>query len=206
MFVPYTKGGVLNKKIQKIMKKSGLGMDAVEMGGTMLKMRLQSSSIARRKTCEDECVTCETTRQEEREAEGDKEKNRVKKSRCRQESVCYRIECRLCEREGKKAVYIGETGRNAFCRLKEHMRLYEKRDKKSVLWKHVEEKHGLTRAEGDTEGKEVWKVKVTEVFNNDSLGRQVTEGVNQRREKKEELLNEREEWGANVVTRVGRLN
>ena len=83
---------------------------------------------------------------------------------------------------------------------------HDKRDKKSVLWKHVEEKHELTSEEEKAEGKKVWKVKVTEIFNNDPLGRQVTEGVNQRREKRDELLNEREEWGTNVITRVGRLN
>ena len=43
-----------------------------------------------------------------------------KKPNCRQSNTTYRITCQLCLKEGIKAVYIGETSRSMYKRMREH--------------------------------------------------------------------------------------
>ena len=40
---------------------------------------------------------------------------------CRKESVNYKFTCKPCKKEEKKIFYLGETGRSAYERAKEHV-------------------------------------------------------------------------------------
>ena len=57
---------------------------------------------------------------------------------CVRRNVNYEI---LCTREGCDHVYIGETGRNAFCRGREHLKGMEKMCGDSVLVEHLRDYH-----------------------------------------------------------------
>ena len=104
-----------------------------------------------------------------------------------------------------KAIYIGETGRNAHMRAMEHKRLYERKDIKSALWKHVKERHSGVEEERIGKCEEVWRFRVTEVFLNDSMRRQVNEGVLIQETPEAELVNQQDEFRRNVVARIGRV-
>ena len=46
---------------------------------------------------------------------------RSKLGKCYMKSCCYQIVCVQCLMEGRKAVYIGETSRTAWERIREHL-------------------------------------------------------------------------------------
>ena len=54
------------------------------------------------------------------------------------ENFYYEIEC---TREGYGYMYHSETCRNAYSRRQEHLKGVERRDRNSVLVKHVRDKH-----------------------------------------------------------------
>ena len=61
------------------------------------------------------------------------------KGNCRASSVTYELKCSSCG-----DVYVGETGRNAYVRGKEHLRAMDKEQESSVLHKHHRDKHQCT--------------------------------------------------------------
>ena len=192
IFVPYTKGGVLKKRIDKVLKRTKVRAEAVEKGGCMLKRRLQRSSIRRDKKCgEKDCAACATA-----------DRKGKRESRCREENVCYAVYCSECKEKGKRSVYYGETGRNVYCRSKEHMKKYEKKDEESVFWEHIEKEHGKERDE-KVSYCEDWDYEVIGSFRGDSLMRRINEAVCIRREEKESLLNRQEEFGYYNMRTVG---
>ena len=70
----------------------------VERGGNSIQGILCRSNPWKEKKCGDgECMVCRT------EVKGD----------CRVESVVYEVKYTKCEVEGKRRVYVGETGRSA---------------------------------------------------------------------------------------------
>ena len=102
------------------MKNSGLKIKVIEKTGTAIKSKFQKSNPFKKEKCEEDCMVCQTNG----------------KGNCEQVGVTYEIECQRC-----KAVYVGETSRNAKKRGSEHMKeLKEKRDT-SVLWRHCKEQH-----------------------------------------------------------------
>ena len=74
------------------------------------------------------------------------------------ERVTYEIKCNECDSE-----YIGETARNAYTRVIEHLEALKKKNERSLLWRHCEEKH-------DNEIQE-FRMNVTGMYNNDSMAR-----------------------------------
>ena len=77
------------------------------------------------------------------------------KINCRRNTVCYRITCLLCLRAGlpahhdcydDAACYFGQSGKNAHCRIKEHVAKFSSKTAKvreeSAFVKHLESTHG----------------------------------------------------------------
>ena len=97
-------------------------MKVVERAGKSIKSQLQSSYPFKEKKCVNNCFVCLSNG----------------KGNCRKSNVNYEI---VCTRQGCEYVYIGETGRNAFCRGREHLKGMEKKCDDSVLIEHIREAH-----------------------------------------------------------------
>ena len=104
---------------------------------------------------------------------------------------CWRDYSLVCEECG--AEYFGESDRNAFTRGAEHLLNKEAQDEnRSVLKLHANHHHG---------GADVrFNMKVTGLHN-DSLDRQVTEGVNIANFRGDVLMNRRGELGGVRIER-----
>ena len=100
----HTPEGILKKRLQerdaKMVEAMGVRkVKFVERGGRSIQGILCQSNPWKAKQCGGrDCMVCKT------EAKGD----------CRVESVVYQVDCAKCEKEGKRSVYIGETGRSAW--------------------------------------------------------------------------------------------
>ena len=112
---------------------------------------------------------------------------------CWREGVTYSLVCEECGQG--VAEYFGETGRNGFTRGEEHLANMEAAvadENKSVLQLHSNHHHN---------GAEVrYSMRVTGLHN-DSLDRQVTEGVNISNFQGDVLMNRRGELGGVRVER-----
>ena len=62
-------------------------------------------------------------------------------SKCRTNNVSYESTCKLCEKEGRQRVYIGETARNLYTRSKEHYRDLKNNVQTSWMLKHINAEH-----------------------------------------------------------------
>jgi hypothetical protein len=149
IFVPPTPGSELQRRYRREIKRQGFKVKVVEKSGATLKHMLQKSDPCRSPTCNRiNCLVCRT--------EG--------KGKCDREGVTYEIKCNGCDSE-----YIGETARSAYTTGVEHLQALEKKNERSVLWRHCEEKH-------DNEIQE-FKMNVTGMYNNDAMARQIAESV-----------------------------
>ena len=92
----------------------------------------------------------------------------------------YEVECRLCP-ENRRAKYIGETSRNLYTRMKEHIKGGQ--NDESFMTKHMEAYH---------DGKEADFIARVTHANRDCLTRQIREGVLIR--KGEFNMNTKSEW------------
>ena len=126
--------------------------------------------------CDQDCLICN----------GENGKN------CRKRGVVYQIWCRTCDTNGVKSIYIGESGNCGHQRACDHVREYESENEetkvKSVMRKHVDSVHG-----GDKTGIE-FDMKITDIFKNDPLGRQIMEGIRIRLLKCHHSLNSKDEF------------
>ena len=132
--------------------------------------------------------------------------------------MTYSIQCKRCseEEEGRKTVYIGETGRSAFERMREHFHNFNnklepklktisddiegdknknEKDKGSAMWLHSKHEHNGTLSNDD------WIARITSTHRG-ALNRQVTEGIRISNEGVENLLNSKNEFGANNFTEI----
>ena len=105
-------------------------------------------------------------------------------------NVNYKVTCKLCP-EGREAVYVGETARNLYTRMKEHC---SGGGEGSFMMKHLEEAH---------EGREGnFEARVTKT-NKDCLSRQVREGVYiSQKGAKNLLMNTKSEWHQPSLYRI----
>lgn len=92
------------------------------------------------------------------------------KGRCDREGVVYRGTCIICEEGGKKALYIGESGRSAYARGKDHLKAIEnpQSNTHNAFVKHMAEEHGEEEAK--------FRMDIIKAFDK-PLERQVREGV-----------------------------
>ena len=123
--------------------------------------------------------------------------------KCRQESVVYTIECKVCQAQEKTSKYIGETSRSAYERFKEHFWLFRmkkqgdltKNQSNSALYTHSLEEHGGTLQVQD------WETKILSSHRT-SLSRQTKEAYLISRAGVDSLLNSKNEYGANNLTEL----
>ena len=177
IFVPNTPGSELKKRYEEEVGKSQVKVKIVESAGRSIKSMLQRSDPSGASDCQppqkDECPVCLSGYRA-----------------CRKEGVTYQINCNSCEE-----VYVGETADNAHHRGKQHADRLSKRADDSVLWKHVRSKHAAA------DPPPVFSMKVTGVFRNDALLRQVTEG-NLINKVSGTCMNSRSEWNHQSIPRI----
>ena len=88
---------------------------------------------------------------------------------CTAGRVVYEISCKVCDLTEFKAVYVGETARNAYKRGCEHVDSRDKEKEESMMLKHELEVHGGEKVD--------WRLDVVGTYRKNPLGRQVFEGV-----------------------------
>ena len=170
MFIPATPNSRLKKQYEAIIKESKIPIRVVERSGTTVKQKLQRSNPLSTGQCADKenCMVCRT---------GGKN--------CRKEGVNYSITCDKCG-----AVYIGETGRNAYTRGVEHDNDLRNKSKNSVLWRHTSQEHY------DDDTPPTYTMRVTAINTNDATMRQVVEGIQIQKISPDVIINNRSEWTA----------
>ena len=183
MIIPQTPNSLLLRMYQEEIKRSGLKIHVTEKGGIQLKHQLQRSNPFQRKKCErTNCLLCTSNG----------------KGSCRSRGVNYTITCTDCEQQqGLESIYIGETSRTPYTRGVEHLDNLAKKRESSVLWKHCRSQH-----DGVLENCH-FRMDVTGVYRNDTMLRQIGEGVRIQRTPPQQLMNDRSEWNFIRLPRVG---
>ena len=172
IFIPATPRSELLKRVRQAAKeteKDGIKFTYIEMGGRTIKRELQRSNPTATPGCDlPDCACCKD--------------GRGKGGPCHRNNVNYVVTCKLCP-EGREAIYIGESARNLYIRMKEHL---SNKGEGSFICKHLDEKHqGMV---GNFEA------RVTKT-NRDCLTRQVREGVQILQQgHKHPLMNTKSEW------------
>ena len=114
---------------------------------------------------------------------------------CRKMNVNYTAECKPCNKQGKRRVYIGETYRNIHVRSGEHYNAMKNKNKNSWMYQHIQKEHN-----GDIE-KAKFKWKVTGSFQKAML-RQISEAVAIQNTDTNECLNLKTEYFSHKTNRL----
>ena len=138
-------------------------------------------------------------------------KDHNNKINCRRNTVCYRVTCLLCLRAGRPAehdvydgaaCYFGQSGKNAHCRIKEHVSKFSSKTAKvreeSAFFKHLENTHG-GKAEDKTFA-DRYEVRILKAYKK-PFTMCVEEGT-YISSHKGELLNSKSEWHQAKVIRT----
>ena len=156
-------------------RESGLGIKLVEKTGTSVKGLLQRSDPLKkdRRCKEGDCIVCVTGG----------------RGNCRTSGVTYELKCKLCD-----SVYVGETGRSAYVRGKEHLAAMDSDLDSSVLSRHFRERHeGLLTD---------FTMSVTGVYAGDAMIRQIAESVKINKKEQAKMINNKTEWNYVNVPRA----
>ena len=113
---------------------------------------------------------------------------------CKISNVGYSITCNLCRERNLYRVYEGETGRNSYIRGKEHLRDLEKKNEKSIMYKHIQADHKEEEKQVNFEMKVVGRFK-------DAMSRQIDEAVRINNREPKTLLNSKNEYNGPVIRR-----
>ena len=142
------------REVAEIEAHPSMKFKIVEKGGRTVKRALQKSNPTASVGCESgDCLACKG--------------GRGTGGPCRRSNVVYEMACQICP-EDNQAVYLGETARNLYTRGREHKGNLDKKRQESFMYKHQTEAHNGMEGE--------YKAKVKCSFN-DTLSRQVAEGV-----------------------------
>ena len=148
IFIPATPKSELKSRIENKIKDRKMNIRIVEKGGTVIKNLIQrSKQQSKNNICQ--CLIC---------------KSGGKIGSCRKESTIYEIKCEECD-----SSYIGETGRNAYTRINEHLQDAINKTKNSVLYRHIQETHNNNDV--------TYKAKVIQSFPRSALRRQISESI-----------------------------
>ena len=99
-------------------------------------------------------------------------KDETKQTNCKLSNIGYSIICQTCKDRGILRTYEGETCRNAHIRGNAHLRDLEKKNEKSVLFRHVKNEHRAEENEVEFKMKTVGRFKT-------AMRRQINEGIRQ---------------------------
>ena len=208
MFVPYTPGGVLAKKLreneEKIANITKNRVKIVERTGTKLQDVLTKANPWKGIDCtRKNCLLCHTKMKTEKNENQD----------CHKRSLVYEIKCLTCEKRElekieknentkkreqiKQFKYIGETSRSSYERGWEHLNDLAQLKSSSHMLKHIVGEHpGQDMAEVEF-GMKVLK------FTQSSFERQIRESVViQVERQKHHLLNSRTEYNRCSLPRL----
>ena len=113
MFVPATPQSALAKLLQHHEQQNTQGRSSrikiIEKAGISVKNLLAPNDPWGITKCQDpDCFPCKTNIE-------------PSKVNCRTPGIVYNIFCNICQNENEKAVYVGQSGRNAYSRGKEHV-------------------------------------------------------------------------------------
>ena len=118
------------------------------------------------------------------------------KAYCKQSNIVYSIECNTCKQRESRAIYWGKSARNGHLRGSEHYRALQRKDKQSIMYKHIVDKHGEKKEDVD------FNMKIVKTFK-DCLNRQIFEGRMIRNEAEGSLLNSKSElYGPSIKRKV----
>ena len=172
--VPTTPNSELRRRLESDVKRSEANIRIVEKSSTNVKGLLQKSNPFRVSQCnKEDCLVCESKG----------------KGNCRTAGITYELECEAC---GDK--YIGETGRNAYTRGKEHLMALDSSGESSVLRRHCTEKHDGYVMD--------FRMNVLGTFQGDAMLRQIAESVRICRENQRRLINNKSEWNFLKIPRA----
>ena len=171
IFIPATARSELKKRFDRALKLRDLNIRVVEKNGMSLKGMFQQPIPTRKSGCK--CIACQSG---------------VQNGQCRRENIVYELQCDNCSDR-----YIGETSRNIYTRLREHLRDARVGSKDSVLLRHKKDKHST---ENTTP---TFRAKVLKSFRKGALQRQIAESVYINRVPETTLINNKLEWNSNVL-------
>ena len=178
IFVPATPGSQLVKEMRKVAydeRKDGIHFNIVETGGKTLKRELQKSNPTAAPGCDKtNCPCCNETR--------------GRGGQCHRANVNYEVMCGLCPKNSS-VKYIGETSRNLYTRMNEHLAESEKEG--LFMRKHMEENHM---------GEESRFIPRVTHTNKEPLTRQIREGVLIRHN--HNAMNTKSEWHLPALYRI----
>ena len=171
IFIPATPNSELKSRVEMKVKERKMNIRIVEKGGTPIKNLLQrSKQIPKNDVCK--CLICESG---------------GKPGACRKEGAIYEIKCKECD-----SSYIGETGRNAYTRVNEHIHDAAEQSKHSVLHRHIEEKHNNNDV--------TYSAKVIQTFPKSAMRRQIAESIHINT--LQHSINNCTEWNSHHVTQL----
>ena len=187
VFVPATPGGELAGEMRKVVEEEGsrlkMHIKIIERGGTSLKNELTKPDLKADKLCgKPNCLM----------DMGDQPGCNHHKA-----GALYKAVCLLCEGQGVKAEYIGETGDSGYTRGLDHLgAVRNDQPGKSALAKHLREYHP-----GNLRDISAYRASVVRTFRS-PLERQISEGVMIHNCGADILLNDKEEWIQPAVIRL----
>ena len=112
---------------------------------------------------------------------------------CRQNNVGYGLLCQTCSERNIEKVYEGESARSGRLRGSEHLRGFQKKDPKNVIFKHQQSDHPNEMME--------MKMVITGKFR-DALTRQSNEAVRIQRRPNKTLLNSKSEMNHHPLAQI----
>ena len=158
-----------------------------EQTGVSLEKLFQKSNPFQEKSCLSlDCVVCDG-----------------KGIKCRDEGVGYRGVCKKCKSQNLKSEYVGETGKNAYTRGKQHMQGLKGKNENNAFYKHWKNFHE-TPGEPKSSRLENYEFIVAKTFQ-DPLSRQINEMVRMTHFNGH-LLNSKAEWNAPPIVRIIVIN
>ena len=173
--------GQLTSKLKQVCQKfevtSGIRIAVIERAGDSVRQDAKSEPLRARGCGREDCLCC---------ANG-------KSGRCEKNSIGYRIQCKICLKAGRKAIYEGESGRNAYSRGLEHQADLRNEDDESPLWKHCTLEHSGEKVE--------FVIKALIGFNS-CLEMQVNEAVRVTDSRANVILNSKNKFHQAPIVRV----
>ena len=190
LFVTPTPGGVLAKELRKreeeMNRNNPERIKIEEKGGLKIKDILTSKDPFKKSKCiQKSCPLCTDSQNV-----GTNPKVKIP---CNTNNVGYRWSCMTCQERKITKVYEGETGRSARTRGAEHLKEFEQKKERSVLFKHKMTDHKNEDVR--------FKMEITRKFK-DALSRQANEAVRISTRPDHELLNSKSEFNHPPLSRV----
>ena len=157
LFCPPTPKSELARKFKDIIEKQkaegGVNIKVVEKAG--IKLATLLPGLREEENCgRDNCFVHSTGG----------------RGNCNRENIVYKGQCLTCNDKGRTSVYIGESGRSAYVRGKQHLDAVKdhRRNQSNAFARHIKEHHNNRETK--------FKMEVI-TGNRTSLERQVREGV-----------------------------